>query len=31
MVPARKALASLALDGGIFMDADASNDRWTAP
>ncbi len=26
-----KALRSLALEGGIFMDADRSNDRWQAP
>ncbi|GJG88773.1 peptidase [Gemmatimonadetes bacterium T265] len=29
-VATRKTLRSLALDGGIFMDADPSNDRWSA-
>ncbi|HXE59523.1 MAG TPA: M1 family metallopeptidase [Gemmatimonadaceae bacterium] len=28
-VPARKAIASIALDHGIWMDADTTNDRWT--
>jgi hypothetical protein len=29
-VATRKALQSLALDGGIWMDADSTNDRWAA-
>jgi hypothetical protein len=29
-VAARKPVKSIALSGGIWMDADASNDRWTA-
>ena len=29
-VPTKKAVASIALDGGIWMDADSTNDRWTA-
>jgi hypothetical protein len=27
-VPATKTLQSLTLDGGIWMDADTSNNRW---
>ena len=29
-LPARKPMQSVALEGGIWMDADAANDRWTA-
>jgi hypothetical protein len=29
-VTTRKSLQSLALDGGIWMDADSTNDRWSA-
>lgn len=29
-VPAPKKLSSVTLDGGIWMDADTSNDRWSA-
>jgi hypothetical protein len=29
-VPAKKAVASIVLDHGIWMDADTTNDRWTA-
>jgi hypothetical protein len=29
-IPARKVVQSIGLSGGIWMDADASNDRWTA-
>jgi len=28
-VPAKKAVASITLDHGIWMDADSTNDRWT--
>ena len=28
-VPAKKAVTSIALDHGIWMDADSTNDRWT--
>jgi hypothetical protein len=30
-LPTRKTLSALTLDGGIFMDADTTNNRWTAP
>ncbi|HET7458367.1 MAG TPA: M1 family metallopeptidase [Gemmatimonadaceae bacterium] len=30
-ISTRKAIQSLALQGGIWMDADSTNDRWTAP
>jgi hypothetical protein len=29
-IATRKTLQSLSLDGGIFMDAGAGNDRWSA-
>jgi len=29
-VPSRKPIASITLDHGIWMDADSTNDRWTA-
>jgi hypothetical protein len=30
-LPARKRVQSVALDGGIWMDANPANDRWAAP
>lgn len=30
-VPTRKTLRALRIDGGIFMDADTTNNRWSAP
>jgi hypothetical protein len=30
-IPTRKTLRSITLDGGIWMDADTSTDRWSAP
>jgi hypothetical protein len=30
-VPAPRPVRAVTLDGGIWMDANAANDRWTAP
>ena len=30
-IPAGKAVRSVALETGIWMDANPANDRWTAP
>jgi hypothetical protein len=30
-IPTRKTLRAISLDGGIWMDADTTDDRWAAP